>query len=462
MLITAGAVTSVGAIAIWQTRQALMAERYERAAALTLTARNLVGVILTDSAAGTADPIRVLERLAPDIAHAIGADEVVFMTTDGKILAPRQAQALANDVRGVAAAVTGAPPHAEERARGGHDAGGLRLVSYASIPHGVLRATFPVEAEIDARLARTRLSLIALGAIDGLVLLFAAILIVRSAVIRPVQELEIAARKVAEGDLETRVESRGPGELGSLADAFDRMTGSLREGRDSLIRSEKLASVGRLAAGLAHEVGNPLAAILGYVETLLTDAPDRPIDPRLRQEILRRIGSETERIHRIVTELLDYSRPHHDVIEPVDVREAVEAAMSLVRAQARAKAFDMELRLPDTLPKAHAAGDRLVQVFLNLLLNAVDATEGKGKVTIDGQTRNGRVVITVSDNGPGIPREARDKVFDPFYTTKDPGKGTGLGLAVSLGILEGFGGTIRLAPSEHGACFEVELPGAPV
>lgn len=454
LLVTAGAITSVGAIAVWQTRGALTTERYERAATLTASAGNLAQVALASTPALSTVRRVDLERLSSDLAFATGADEISFLDATGVPLAPRGSAGLATDAGGVASALAGAPPHARQRPG---DAGGLRLVAYAPVRDGVLRATFAVDAHVDARLSRTRTYLIVLGAIDGIILLVAALLIVRAAIIRPVRDLEAAARKIAAGDLDTKVATRGPGELGELAHAFDRMTKSLREGRDSLIRSEKLAGIGRLAAGVAHEVGNPLAAILGYVETLLGETPERPIDPALRQEILTRVRGETERIHRIIKELLDYSRPGSATVGPVDVAAAVDAALSLVRAQPRGRAVEVDVRIPRGLPRVRATTDGLVQVLLNLLLNAVDALEAEGKVTIDARTRGGRVVIAVADNGPGIPAEARDKVFDPFFTTKEPGQGTGLGLAVSLAIIENYGGSLGLAPSDEGARFEIEL-----
>jgi signal transduction histidine kinase len=282
----------------------------------------------------------------------------------------------------------------------------------------------------------------------------------RGVVVRPVLALEGAARRVAGGDLDARVPLRGPGELGLLADAFDRMTGSLRTGRESLIRSEKLAGIGRLAAGVAHEVGNPLAAILGYVETLLSETPERPIAPELRHDVLGRIRGETERIHKIISELLEYARPADERIEPVDVGRVVAGAVSLVRAQARARKVAVEVRLPGDLPQVEAIPGRLTQVVLNLLLNAADATGGEGQIVVDARVEGGRVILGVEDDGPGVPPELRARLFEPFFTTKDVGLGTGLGLSVSLAIVERWGGTIRFVAPEKGARFEVYLSPA--
>jgi len=150
--------------------------------------------------------------------------------------------------------------------------------------------------------------------------------------------------------LEARVDLRGPGELGRLADAFDRMTGSLRAGRESLIRSEKLAGIGPPGGGVSHEVGNPLAAVLGYVETLLSETPERPIDEPTRRDVLERIRNETQRIHKIIGELLEYARPAGERVEPVSIARVIAGAVSLARAQSRGRRVSVETQVPDDLP----------------------------------------------------------------------------------------------------------------
>jgi signal transduction histidine kinase len=443
LLVTLGGIFSVGLISIWRTRQALAAERYDRVQRLTAELGRL--------AEGQSPSPALAERLV----QIGGAEEVAFLSTDGK---PMNAAPLDSDTHGRAAALAGMAPHAERI--GDED----RVVLYAAMGgHDVLRATFTIDASIDRTLRSTRTTVLFLGALNGLVLLVAAAWILRGAVVRPVLELERAAQRVAAGDLEARVSVRGPGELDRLANAFDRMTESLRTGRESLIRSEKLASVGRLAAGVAHEVGNPLAAILGYVEVLRGDTPEKPIDPSLRADMLDRVRAETERIHRIIQELLDYSRPPRDEApEPVDVAKIADGALSLVKAQSRHKEIQATIAVPADLPRVRATPSRLTQVMLNLLLNAADATEGKGTIVVDARAAaNGRMVIGVSDDGPGVPADLRGKIFDPFFTTKDPGRGTGLGLSVCLAIVEGWGGALRLAErsdGKPGARFEVDLP----
>src|SRR5262249_41221520 len=220
-------------------------------------------------------------------------DDIVASAARGGPTEP--ATTLPTDGHGIPAALAGVPPHVEERP------GDADLVAYAPLRRGgLVRVSFAVDTALDGLLARARLSVLLLGALDALVLLLVGAWMLRGVVVRPVRALETAAGRVAAGDLDATVASRGPGELGRLADAFDQMTASLRAGRESLIRSEKLAGVGRLAAGVAHEVGNPLAAILGYVETLLRETEDRPIDPALRRDVLERVRGQTERIHEII------------------------------------------------------------------------------------------------------------------------------------------------------------------
>jgi two-component system NtrC family sensor kinase len=435
VIVTVGAIASVGVIAILVTRQGLILDRSGRASSQAETAGRVLELSLDPShALGDASNRAIFPRVLFSLQRALEASELVVYDTGRQVIYPAgPAAPLATDLTGLSAALAGAPPHAENT-----PGDTPLLVAYAPVTagaaRGALRLTFAVEANVDALLSRARISVFLLGAADALLLLFVGAWILRGVVVRPVQALEGAARRVAAGDLEARVAVRGPGEIGLLADAFDRMTVSLKTGRESLIRSEKLAGIGRLAAGVAHEVGNPLAAILGYVEMLLSDTQERPIEPAVRMDILERVRAETERIHKTISELLEYARPADELIEPVDLARVVEGAVSLVRAQARGQKTAIETRIPEGLPPVSAIPGRLTQVLLNLLLNAADAT-GDGHVVVD----------------------IRPRLFEPFFTTKDVGKGTGLGLSVSLAIVERWGGTIRLADSETGARFEIYL-----
>ncbi|QDG50002.1 hypothetical protein FIV42_04375 [Persicimonas caeni] len=243
-------------------------------------------------------------------------------------------------------------------------------------------------------------------------------------------------------------------ELEARLDELDQANKQLREAQDSLIRSEKLASVGQLAAGVAHEVGNPLAAISGYLELL----DDGDLDDDLTADILQRSQKEVERIRTIIRDLLDFSREEAEpAIEAVALPRCVEEAKNLVKAQPKSRNVDIVDHTPADLPQVRAVGSQVVQILVNLLINAVDAMEGEaGEIAITAETRDDQVALIVEDNGPGIPDDKLQRVFDPFFTTKDPGEGTGLGLAICLRIMRRLDGDIRVESREgEGARFEL-------
>lgn len=232
-------------------------------------------------------------------------------------------------------------------------------------------------------------------------------------------------------------------ERSRLAAKVDELTATnraLAEARESLLRTEKLATVGRLAAGLAHEVGNPLGAVSGYVELARARLPPEP-HPDL-VDALARIDAAAGRIDRIVRDLLDFARPAPPLLAPVVLAPALDAALRLARVQRRFKHVEVDVALPPGLPPILADEGHLGQVLLNLLLNAGDAMRGEGQVRIAAASEESGVVLTVADGGPGIAPGDLPHVFDPFFTTKDPGEGTGLGLALSHRIMESFGGEI--------------------
>jgi two-component system NtrC family sensor kinase len=234
----------------------------------------------------------------------------------------------------------------------------------------------------------------------------------------------------------------------------------LAEAREGLLRQERLATVGRLAAGVAHEVGNPLGAITGYAELARGKHGDGggPLD-----DYLSRISGEAARIDAIVRGLLDFARPSRLDLAPVALAPALEAAARLARLQGRCRDVALRVDLPPGLPAVLADERRLVQVLLNLLLNAGDAMRGRGEVRVSAAAgAAGEVVVALEDSGPGIPPEVLPRVFDPFFTTKDPGEGTGLGLAVCHGIMESFGGRIEAgAAAGGGARLVLWLRAAP-
>jgi two-component system, NtrC family, sensor kinase len=325
-------------------------------------------------------------------------------------------------------------------------------------------------------LGRGALSARALGTVAALagvaVIALGAALLFR-AVARPVERLLAAAERLgADAGLPLLGPpgDREPPGLGRAAVAFERLAGALGDerarlaakveeleranaelarARESLLVSERLATVGRLASGIAHEVGNPLGAIAGYVDLarnrVAAGAPAAEVD-----DFLARMGAETIRIDAIVRDLLAFARPAPPALAPTSVAAAVDGAIRLARVQSRFRSVEVELAIPPELPAVLADERRLGQVFLNLLLNAGDAMDGRGAVRIAAERAGDGVEVTVGDRGPGISVEDRARVFDPFFTTKEPGRGTGLGLAICHGILASFGGAIAVGDRAGG------------
>jgi signal transduction histidine kinase len=230
---------------------------------------------------------------------------------------------------------------------------------------------------------------------------------------------------------------------------LQRSNEELRAAREEVARSERLASVGRLAAGVAHEVGNPMAAVIGYLAILR----DRLRQGKDAADYVDRIARETERIDRILRDLINLARPPSGDLQPVDLRTAAERARGLVVAQPSWTGCALELRIPADLPRARGDDHYVVQVLLNLLVNAAKA--GAHRVEVTGRSVEGVPVIEVIDDGRGLPPEAATRLFEPFFTTSRPGEGTGLGLALCHATMERFGGGIsaRSAPSGKGTCF---------
>ncbi|HYP74973.1 MAG TPA: ATP-binding protein [Polyangiaceae bacterium] len=316
----------------------------------------------------------------------------------------------------------------------------------------------------------------------GLVLLVAAYFALTRLIVRPLDDLARAAERVATGARRFSVPEGGARELAELGrnlhtmtehlireeealrakvDEVERATVSLKQAQDRLIRSERLASVGRLAAGLAHEVGNPIAALLGLEDLLLEGG----LSALEQHDFLQRMRKETERINRILRDLLQFARPGE--APPMvgeargDVAAAITDTVALIAPQKAMRDVELELSIPEGLPSVALSDEQLVQLVLNLLLNAVDALAGGGRVWVAARPQAGGVRLTVEDNGPGVALAVRDRLFEPFVTTKEIGKGTGLGLAVCRGLVEAVGGSIALDFGfSGGARFVVQLPGS--
>ena len=318
-------------------------------------------------------------------------------------------------------------------------------------------------------------------------------------VLRPLERLIAAADAVVVGDLAARAPDADTAELATLSLRFNRMTDHLLDAQDQLVRAEKLASIGRLAAGIAHEVGNPLGAAVTYVEVLRRRTAARAGDGGGADmpDVVEGLRKELARIDEIVRSLLDYARPHEEALQTVDVSAVMRAAHDLLSAQGAFKPVRVSLDLPPVLPPILGRAHPLEQALVNLVLNAVHAASG-GVVVLGArewayqppraaaprrmgdaiglrfprspERRPSRaefapglpgVLLFVADSGPGIEPENRELVFDPFYTTKDPGEGTGLGLAIVARIVDDMGGIVWVDTArEGGAAFKLFFPGS--
>jgi two-component system NtrC family sensor kinase len=231
-------------------------------------------------------------------------------------------------------------------------------------------------------------------------------------------------------------------------------TAALRASRAREIQGEKLAAFGLLAAGIAHEIGNPLAALSGLVQLLQRRDPD-PYTAEKLELAARQLG----RIQRTIRELLDFSRPASSAVARVRPAEVVEEALRIAKYSRRTKQREITTTLAPDLPAVRAVRDHLTQVVLNLVLNAIDATGLGGRISVAGRGDGGWVELTIADDGPGVAEADRGRLFQPFFTTKS--HGTGLGLFVSRQIVEEMGGTLTFAPASppgRGAMFTVRLP----
>ena len=401
-----------------------------------------------------------------------------------------------------------------------------KLVVYAPLwIHGKIDGGILIETSLGDvmvyLLTWQRMILISL-ILDAIVLIAFGSVLLSRVLVKPLKDLVRLTQKISEGDLSQTIEVTSKNEIGQLIASFNRMIERLRENQESidnylkslelankklkqtqeeLIRTEKLASIGKFAAGVAHEVGNPLGAILGYTSILEKDGIDREES----KDYLKRIEKEIERINRIVRELLYFSRPSKFEIRDIEVNKMIENTLSLLSHQKNFKNIETQLDLQPDLPMIKGDEAQLSQILINIILNAIDAMPNGGNLRIQTENlvvenlfgsgfqelypprrkgdpmesdysqlrkpdplsailakfSNGErlVKIKISDTGTGIPQENLERIFDPFFTTKDPDKGTGLGLSISLRIVESMGGRIR-AESEvgKGSTFEIYLP----
>ncbi len=508
-VLMAAAVTLLAAAAVFTSERLLLSQRRE---AYSRAASSLGNALAAEATRGGPE---ALALAVPRLAREMRLSSLTAVDPDGRVLGSSREEERGSRVEGpslLAARKGGMTSVAEG------PAGELSFTGPLVLPRGWRGAwsvTFAGE-EVAVALRGHRQAVLLAAVLDiTVILLFGHLLLGRVAVM-PVARVAAAARTLAGGDRSVRVPPQGTRELGELGDAFNDMAqrveaaeraltekiAALQQAQAELVRREKMASVGRLAAGVAHEIGNPLAAVLGYAALLRRGLPQEEM-----KEACACIERETERIRRIISELLDFARAPLALDSggaeggkgagKVEMGEVVEAALQLVRPQEEYRGVELSWERPSgALP---VRGDRhlLAQALVNLLLNAAQAQPGDKPRVVEvslvlrgvlpqevpsGDDRapeyappdlpgrgalapGGRAVaVTVTDRGPGIPPDVLPRVFDPFFTTKAPGQGTGLGLSLAYGIAAAHGGSLRAAnrpPAEgSGAVFTLLLPCA--
>jgi signal transduction histidine kinase len=282
---------------------------------------------------------------------------------------------------------------------------------------------------------------------------------------RPLERLFEATKIVATGKFDIQLSASSRDEISDLAQSFNQMASgldsrekALKGAQAALVQSEKMAAFGQLGAGIAHEIKNPLAGILGMTQLAIRKMDEE--NPLFKN--LSIIEKETNRCTAIIKNLLKFARQEKVSLEPVEINSVAEDAMAIVEHQLQMHKIKLTQDLAPDLPLISGNGNQIQQVLINLMINAQQAMQSSGEVTITTSNHNSKMVdICVKDTGPGIPEDIQAKIFEPFFTTKEVGKGTGLGLSVSYGIIKEHKGDIHVdsAPGE-GTEFRISLPVA--
>lgn len=330
---------------------------------------------------------------------------------------------------------------------------------------------------IDQRLWELRRSFAGIAALVVIVALVLVALVARRITV-PIRDLTDGVRSIAGGDLSARAPQHWKNEIGTLAGAFNEMADNLGRSRqelteknraltranaelhqmqEQLIRTERLATLGQVAAGVSHEIDNPVGIILGYAELLLDDlAEDDP-----RRGDVDAIIAECRRCRRITGGLLGLARTTPEWRERIDVPELVHGIFRSLQPQMLFRNVEMSFEADDAVNPIVGDTDCIRQVLVNLLLNSAQAMSGAGEIRVSARCEQNGVAITVCDTGPGIPADLHEKIFEPFFSTKGHQEGTGLGLSLCRKLAEELGGRLELVGAEGGACFRLGLPSRP-
>jgi two-component system, NtrC family, sensor kinase len=345
---------------------------------------------------------------------------------------------------------------------------------------GVLDTIISLES-LEKEKAQIYKQMILSGIISVIVLTFLLGLLLTRFVNRPIDKLLLATKKAAQGDLDQTVVIRSRDELGELSGSFNNMISELKRSRDAieewtqtlehrvqertkelqqvqdqLVHAGKMAALGELAAGVAHEINNPLTAILTFSSLMLKKTDES----HPWKKDLETIVQQTSRCRNIVKGLLDFARQRKLDKRPSDISALLEKTLTLLEKQAPFQNIMIVKEFGKEMPPVFIDGDQIQQVFMNIVLNAADAMAEKGgTLRITTASKDGMVEISFADSGRGIAKENIPKLFDPFFTTKQTGKGTGLGLAISYGIIRSHNGEIKVESQlEKGSTFCIRLP----
>ncbi len=329
-------------------------------------------------------------------------------------------------------------------------------------------------ARTDQQLAQGSWRMLACDALAMAAIAFLSWIFIRRVVDRPLKELQEGTKRLSEGALGHQIELHSKDQIGDLAESFNLMslqlqaaneqlvswgrtleerveqkTSELRRAHDEVLHVETMASVGKMAAVVAHEINNPLSGILTYSKLLKKWVDKDQVGGEKKQEAqqcLDLISSESRRCGELVRNLLTFSRQSPMNVQPTDINRVVEQCTMLLRPNLKIAAIDLHCTLADGLPRLHCDPSQIEQVLLAVIVNAADAMPKGGNLWIDSRLSDdgSSVALTVRDDGSGIPPEVMPKIFEPFVTTKENGHGTGLGLAVSRGIIERHSGKISV------------------
>ena len=336
-----------------------------------------------------------------------------------------------------------------------------KVAAFSAVPATgwSLAVTVPsAELKKEAEAIQTRVVQVAAGAF---VFALLGVSVLSYYLLRPVRNLVAATHRIASGDLTHDIPVQSRDELGDLTHSFNRMVRNLSRIQRELVQSEKLISLGRLSAGVAHEIRNPLNAMKGAVVHMQRRRADDP----LIQEYTQLVSEEIDRLNRFVTEFLYFAKQAQPVLMPTDINRLILSIQNLFGGHALEKGIYFKNQLAAGLPLLKVDPQQIEQVLLNILINAMDAMPSGGRLTtsstpfpsLDDKEKEDRVRIIVEDTGIGIPAENLHSIFDPFFSTKETG--TGLGLPLSLGIIEAHGGVLQVQSKPgRGTAVIIELP----